>query len=170
MYTRTTNTISGMAPRFVKVPNSAVDMALHNYLWGRLYLHPFQGGDVLPRPLSRSPSAPATLAEYRTSRYRESLYRMLGTMCDATNFLNRGMLWSEIRNRNKCLSRLTVDLIPSVASNVRESFLFSFLVNDCVLMRAWLPSFVPSSMNHTAIASGVNKRSMFRGMIFRSFR
>lgn len=116
--------ITAAAPRFVKVPNLVVDVASNNYLLGRLYHHPFRDGDVLPLRQTSEESRRGCIRQ-RRSRYRESLYCMLGRTYGRVSCRMRDMLTARTRNRKRFLSRLSVAVIPSVASRIRSNCSFS---------------------------------------------
>src|SRR3989344_8632365 len=85
---------------------------------------------------------------YEQSRYGKSLYRILGIINGKIIFRKLSILSSEILNLKYFLSLLRDVIIPNLASSDFDNNSFSFLVNDWVFNRAWLPSFVPSSINH----------------------
>ena len=102
------------------------------------------------------------------SRYGKSLYRILGIINGEIILRKLSILSLEILNLKYFLSLFIDVIIPSLASIDFDNNSFFFLVNDWVFIQAWLPSFVPSSINHTANIKGVMSFLIDFGTIFLS--
>ena len=99
------------------------------------------------------------------------LYCSDGTTKFWMRLLNFPLLFAPIYSRYFPLFRTTEHAMSKLRFKTEASISFSANVNDCVLRwypRIIPPSFnaLPSSINHTAITSGVRYPWIFLGMIF----